>query len=221
MTGPTITSQDLTGTHAMLRHALERSHNVACLLDCDLTITYCNPAWDVFARENDGEAALAEKVVGRKLLDFATGPLKTLYDQLFAAARASGTIWPFRFECSSRDVVRWHRMEAFPLDEGCFAVVYACVQEHPREGEGNTANADLYLGPGGLITMCSNCRKTRRQSDSAVWDWVPEHFDLKFLRRTSHGICPSCWAYYYPQVYRNVVMEANSSIAQAGGADKR
>jgi hypothetical protein len=211
MTGsPAIPSEQLGGTHAMLRHALERSHNVACLLDRDLTLIYCNPAWNVFAMANDGEAALAEKVVGRNLLDFATEPVKTLYEQLFAAARASGTVWPFRFECSSREVIRWHRMEAFPLDEDCFAVVYACVQGEPRVDEGTPANASLYVGPGGLITMCSNCRKTRRQSELAVWDWVPEHFELKYRLRTSHGICSSCWAFYYPQVYRDVVIKAGS-----------
>jgi hypothetical protein len=56
-----------------------------------------------------------------------------------------------------------------------------------------------YLSPGGMITMCAHCRRTRRQDGSNEWDWV-SRFLRETGRKTSHGLCPRCTAYLYPDL---------------------
>jgi hypothetical protein len=52
-----------------------------------------------------------------------------------------------------------------------------------------------YHNEHGLLTMCANCRRTRR-SAGIDWDWVPE-----FLHsppgRVSHGLCTVCQEYFF------------------------
>lgn len=52
---------------------------------------------------------------------------------------------------------------------------------------------------GGLIPICSNCKKIR--NDSGYWDllegYIQRHSEAKF----SHGICPDCAKLLYPEVF--------------------
>jgi len=52
---------------------------------------------------------------------------------------------------------------------------------------------------GGLIPICSNCKKIR--NDSGYWDllegYIQSHSEAKF----SHGICPDCAKLLYPNVF--------------------
>jgi hypothetical protein len=191
-----------------IRHALDRSHNVGCTLDEELRITYCNPAWDSFASQNDGAGALSKVVLGGRLPDFMSGPLKRIYMDLFQKASGSERVWPLEFECSSPTRKRTHRMEVYPLGSEGFLNVYAHMTEQPHTDPERAADPHIYTNPDiGLLTMCSNCRKTRREGEPDVWDWVPAHLKAPYPHRTTHGICHLCWAYYYPQIYRNVFME--------------
>jgi len=46
-------------------YVLEEEQAPACLVGLDGCIVYCNPAWDLFARENGGDpAALGQAVSG-------------------------------------------------------------------------------------------------------------------------------------------------------------
>jgi hypothetical protein len=39
----------------------------------------------------------------------------------------------------------------------------------------------------------------RDPSDSNSWLWVPEALDIVPVG-TSHGICPRCYDFYYPEI---------------------
>jgi hypothetical protein len=55
----------------------------------------------------------------------------------------------------------------------------------------------IYRGANGLVTMCANCRRTRRAA-TKVWDWVPSHVE-EIPPGTTHGLCPPCLATYFPE----------------------
>ncbi len=189
-----------------LREQLQQSGNVSCVVDEGLRLVYCNPAWDQFALANDGDAALASRVLGRNVLDVVPQPLKRLYDQLFGVARDTRQMWPLDYECSSPDVYRLFRMEIRPIQSGTgFVLVHALRVEHPHDTDRKrfSADADRYANTQGVITMCAHCRKTRRVADLEIWDWVPEYLNPGTMRtRITHGLCGSCLAYFYPNAWK-------------------
>jgi len=61
-----------------------------------------NEAWDDFARHNDGEAALGERVLGRPLWDFIGDPVtRLLYEQLIDRVHEARRELRFRLRCDS------------------------------------------------------------------------------------------------------------------------
>ncbi len=192
-----------------LRHALEQSGNVTCVVDDALRLVYCNPAWDSFAFSNNGEAAVASRVVGTNLMDVVAEPLKPVYERLFAVARMKRQMWPLDYECPSADLFRLFRMEIRPLRAAAgFVLVHALRVEraHGLDRESFAPDATRYLNPQGLIVMCAHCRKTRRVAEPGTWDWVREYLNpTSPPRKISHGLCGTCFAYFYPQPYKLAV----------------
>ncbi len=186
-----------------LQEELAKSGNVSCVLDENLRLAYCNPAWDHFALKNGGDAAMAKRVVGTQLFDFIPDVLRVFYDQLFEVARATLQMRPHDYECSSPTTYRLFRMEVRPLPSSAgFVVVHALRVEHPH-GSDRTSSppwADRYCNSDGIITMCAHCRKTKHVAEPDVWDWVPEYLGPAAPRaRISHGLCGPCFAYFYPR----------------------
>lgn len=183
------------------RSVLERSKAVICALGPDLRITYCNPAWDEFARENAGQDVLAQGVVGSRLLEVVAEPLKAFYQEIFERARATGLVQEFDYECSSAEVYRNFHMQVLPLQDGHgFLVMHSLRVEKLLDFRPALAPDDArYAGPDGIIVMCCHCRRTRRAQDANAWDWVPAY--LQRRSHVSHGLCGVCYAYFYPTVF--------------------
>ncbi len=184
------------------RSVLERSQAVICVLDPELRITYCNPAWDEFACQNAGPGALAQGVIGSPLLEAVPDPLKAFYREFFAQARATGKVQEFDYECSSAQVFRTFHMQVLPLkQEQGFLVMHSLRVEKPLDFRSEHAPDDWrYAGPDGIIVMCCHCRRTRRVHDAEVWDWVPAYLRPE-QAKVSHGLCPVCYAYFYPAAF--------------------
>ncbi len=165
-----------------------------------LDITYCNPAWDRFAEVNGGgPEVLARNVVSKYLLDFVSGDLKGYYADLFARARQLGQPVGHDYECSGARVFRLYRMQIYPLEPGQgFVVVNSLRVERPHDRTAHEPDDAIYKDRAGLMHMCANCRRTRREANGEreVWDWVPAHLDRR-LSNVSHGVCPMCLEYYY------------------------
>jgi len=170
-------------------------------VDKALRLVYCSSAWDQFAVSNDGDAAIASRVIGTNLLDVVPEPLKRLYDQLFAVARDTRQMWPLDYECSSAKLYRLFRMEIRPMRSAAgFVLVHALRVErlHGPDRTSFSPNADRYSDSQGQITMCAHCRKTRRVAEPEIWDWVPEYVSPGAPRCCSRnggtqGILTNAW----------------------------
>jgi hypothetical protein len=199
-----------------LRHALDVTGNVACVLDTDLQIVYCNPAWDQFATLNAGEHAMRDFVIGTNLLKVVPKELRQFYFQMFVGARDTAQVAGLDYECSSPIMYRRFRMEVRPLYvPDLFMVVHSLCFEHnhgPDRPE-HPADDQLYLNPGtGLIVNCAHCRRTRRVGEPEVWDWVPAYIGSGApLQHISHGLCRTCYAYFYPEVYSRSKVRAGTA----------
>jgi hypothetical protein len=172
--------------------ALEQSSSVVFLLNDGLEITYCNPAWDEFARANGGGKWTRDKVAGYDLTQCIPPVLRSFYDRVFASAR-NGEVMEFEYHCSSPEKFRLLHMRVLPfLQAGGFAVVNS-VRIETKYGEPSPANATPYFEKHGLATMCAHCRRVRLQES---WHWVPGLLNTH-EPSISHGLCPICHAYFY------------------------
>lgn len=179
------------------RTQFDRNDTATCVLDVAFTIVYCNPAWDRFALANNGESAIASRICGTPLFRYVPRVLEYHYSKLFERAREKNELVTADYECSSPDVFRKFRMQISPIpDTSLLAVV------HPLLAHGDIPypvfrSTDHDYGLGELVTICAQCRRTKRLHDN-VWDWVPE-----FLRnppdRVSYGVCQECLLRYCPE----------------------
>ena len=192
------TVMEITLPASVPRSVLERSKAVICVLDPDLRITYCNPAWDEFAEQNAGPDVLAQGVVGSRLLEVVAEPLRAFYEGIFKQAETTGQVQEFDYECSSPELYRSFHMQVLPLrDDHGFLVMHSLRVEKPLDFRPAQAPDDArYAGPDGIVVMCCHCRRTRRAQDPHAWDWVPAYLERR--ARVSHGLCGVCRAYFYP-----------------------
>ncbi|HZP62345.1 MAG TPA: PAS domain-containing protein [Terriglobales bacterium] len=178
-------------------HALQRSRTVSYILDSQLRILYCNPAWDDFAKANGAPQLTSDAAVGFDLFDAIPGDLRSLYSHAFRQVWNSGEVWESWYHCSSPTVFRIFRMRIHLLKpQNWYVVTNPLVVERPHT-QTALANAATYVNVNGFVTVCSHCRCSRRVDDPGQWDFVPEYL-TKTSVRLSHGLCPVCKAYFYP-----------------------
>lgn len=182
------------------RALLDVSPDIICLLDADLRLIYCNPAWDRFAAENQARDCNASAVVGKNVMDIIPDPLARFFRTAFAVVSDSGEPFEFDYECSSALVFRMFRMRILPIAEpGEFMVVHALRIERPHDRAAVASDDARFRGTNGLVVMCCHCRRTRR-AVSEGWDWVPDYL-ASMPSQVSTGICPACYLYFYPDVF--------------------
>lgn len=178
----------------------EGDESVVYLLDNNLRIAYCNKAWDEFAKHNGGVHLRRIEQVGRHVLDSTPEPLKAFYRSAFERALAEHQPWEHLYECSSPGLYREFHMQVLPLQAPpSLVVVNSLVVEKAHELIIQPPLAARYRTAAGVITMCMHCRRTRRSEGPEVWDWVPD-FLASPPDNVSHGLCPTCFRYYYPHV---------------------
>lgn len=188
---------------------LAPNSDVICLLDADLRIVYCNPAWDHFAQENDGRTCRAADVIGRHLLHAIPETLARFFRTVFETVRSSEQPFDFDYECSSALQFRMFRMRILPVaGAGEFMVVHTLRIERPHDRAAVSPDDERFRDASGLVVMCCHCRRTRRAAESKVWDWVPDYV-ARPPERVSAGICSACYLYFYPEIFAQRVA-ANS-----------
>ena len=182
---------------------LEADNAIIYLLQPDLRIIYCNKAWDRFAEQNGGLGLIRPAILGTRILDVIPEPLKSYYENGLTQAKEKGRPWEHDYECSSPEFYRLFHMRVLPLADSYVLVESSLRVErlHGLDRPEMPANAVFYLNEHGILTMCSHCRRTRRigMAEGPVWDWVPS-FLVDPPGRVSHGLCPNCRAYFYPEV---------------------
>jgi len=166
---------------------------------CELS--YYNPAYQSFAERHDADGTvLTNYPVGSNILRAIGGDARQRYEERFAEIMRGRTPWFHDYTCCSPERYREFRQAAYPLKNGGGLVLISSftierpltgslpAPEPPREGN--------YLQPTGLITQCSNCRRTLRSDGSEVWDWVPD-WVAGAPPHTSHTICRVCFEFHW------------------------
>jgi hypothetical protein len=171
--------------------------DVMYLLDDELRLVDCNPAWERFAVENGGHGLSGPEVCGRMILDFVPDVLRTFYLHKYWLAKRSTTGAHFDYDCSSPECIRLFRMTLLPLDDLLLVNNHLRLQEKCEARPPLTLEeANDYTSPTGFIVMCANCRKTKRCESETQWDWIPEMLSHDSLK-VSHGLCPRCKTHLY------------------------
>lgn len=163
-------------------------------IDAGFRIVRCNEAWDRFALANDGRLATRECQLGNCVLDGIPDELRSFYQTVYGRVLATRREFGYVMACSSPLVRRRFHMSIRPFGDSGLLTVNSLLGEVPHE-EANPDADSAYLGAGGMIHMCSHCRRSENRNQAGRWDWVPRFFEPG--RRISHGFCPVCANYHY------------------------
>ena len=186
---------------------LENDPHSVFAIAADYSLIYFNPAFLTFAAENGGEPKVSIQCrLGSNLLDSISGVLRCFYASRFADVLKSGKPWHQEYHCHSPQLFREFHQSVFPLRNGRGLVMINSLKvERPMEiapGEAQSPIPESYVQDTGLITQCSNCRRTLRNDKSSLWDWVPE-WVAQSPANTSHSICSTCYDYYWKRPSRS------------------
>jgi hypothetical protein len=148
-----------------------------------------------------GEPVVTKFRVGTNVLDAIAGELRAFYEARFNDVLTTKTPWHHEYECSSADTYKEFFQGVYPLKNAQGLVLINSLKiEIPMATapgrDPHPAVEGRYLQTTGLLTQCSNCRRTLRNDGSEIWDWVPRWVS-DMPPYTSHSICPTCRDYYW------------------------
>lgn len=166
----------------------------------DFTYAYLNRAWFTFAIDNGGAPAVCEHWgLGRNLLDAICADIRPFYREHYLKCLEKDEVWEHDYECSAPQLFRHFHQTVYPLADQGFLVVNALVTARPHNRKVIELNDEIkkeYFDGNDIMHQCCHCRKVQSMSDCKRWDWIPAWVE-KAPERTSHGICPVCYNYYY------------------------
>ena len=168
----------------------------------DFRLSYLNPAWFRFARENGGEPKISEEWgLGRSILDCVAGEVKAFYERKWNACLDAHEAWSHDYECSSGSVYRRYQQISYPIGHrDGLLIVNSLVVERPHDldrGPARAADESCYVDENGIILQCPGCRRVKNLLEPERWDWVSEWVN-RCPKCTSHSFCPTCFRHYYP-----------------------
>lgn len=194
---------ELLAPHFRLEE-LERHPASVFGLSPDLRISYVNPAWQRFAVQNGAAADADRWGIGTAYLQTIPEPLQPFYAELLQrAVTESDSMRPVThvYECSTAELFRQFRMQVYALPEQRgFVVVNTLAVEKPHDPDLRPEHApdvSRYMDARGRLVQCAHCRLVASADRPGVWDWVPQWVD-RCPPNASHGICPMCVDYFYP-----------------------
>ena len=182
---------------AWITEAAAWTEDVVYLLDAEMCFVDCNPTWDTFAAENGGKGISRAEVSGRSIFDYVPDVLRSFYLHKYWFAKRSEGWTEFDYDCSSPEKIRLFRMRMIGVEEGLLVVNHLRLEEECNVASPLTEEARRsYISPDGSVTMCANCRKTKRRDEVDSWDWVSDFLRDRTLK-VSHGLCPRCASHLY------------------------
>jgi hypothetical protein len=181
------------------RATLEDDPGVSFVLDGELRLLYCNPAWDQFAVQDEEPHLCADHMLGKPVLEGTSGELFDYYRALYGEALRDRKPRDHDFHCSSPSLERLMRMHVYPLRNTAALLITCSTRvQRPHSTSSEEPIEGVYRNHHGVVVMCSNCRRTRRaDKHPETWDWVSD-FVMHQPARVSHGLCNLCLDYYYP-----------------------
>ena len=183
---------------------LERDAHVIYALSADLELIYFNPAWFRFARENHGEPAISQRFgLGTPAEDFLPAVVRDFYQNAYREALRTGEVWHHDYECSTPTRYRLYHQTSYPFHNGAgLLLVHSLCEERPHQAAyrpPQPPDTQTYRSRAtGLVTQCCNCRRIQRPLEPVRWDWVPAWVE-RMPERTTSGLCPLCYEYYWAQ----------------------
>ena len=174
-------------------------------LDSNLNISYLNPAWFDFAKDNGSDKFIEDKwSLGKSIFNCIPKVLEPFYTDIYETVlnEKESTLIPrqLEYECSSPQLFRSFSMHLYSLGKGGIVVVNSLLVEqlHPSSliEKQNIFDEDHYVDQNKIVHQCANCRRIRRLGKLEQWDWVPK-LTKEPHANTSHGICPPCMQHYY------------------------
>lgn len=174
---------------------IKTDDSVQYRIDRDNRLCWVNAQWQIFARENDGQHLLAEKVIGKPILDFFSGKVTRQYwEKIFADVRAKGEPLVLDFRCDSPEVRRAMRMQILPDDVGELLIISRLLSSQPLTRAVRIQRAEQRSRH--TLVRCSQCNRVKHPLD-----WLDSDalfaLDQKAAPPLSviYGICPACLAY--------------------------
>jgi len=179
---------------------LNASSDIIYGISNDMRLSYMNPAWFIFAKNNSGEPEITQKFSkGAHLADSISGKLAQFYLDSYQQILTTKKIWTFEYECSSDFEFRFFTQIAYPLKSGKGIVLVNRLRFLEKmDGvriKAAKANQEDYLQKNGFIYQCSNCRCVEKRA-TKTWDWVPE-WVVNIPPNTSHTVSPTCEQYFW------------------------
>ena len=186
------------GHVSRIMSVLQRSPVVSYILDSQLRLVYCNPAWNYFATSNGAPQLTSDAMIGFDLFDAIPGDLRGVYSHAFRQVLNTGRVWESPYQCSSPTEFRIFRMRIHLLKpQNWFIVTNPLLVERPHTKTA-PAQTNTYVNADGFVIACAHCRCSRRLDNPEQWDFVPEYLRSESSVKVSHGLCPVCRAYFYP-----------------------
>lgn len=180
---------------------IENSPHSIFGLSTDLKIIYFNKAWLEFSKLNNGEPGISTRFkIGTSIELALNGEIKDYYITNYKKVLQNLKVWKHEYECSSPELYREFYQDVYPLKNGKGIIIVNSLKTersfNKGEREESTLSEKEYLDKDGIITQCTNCRKTRRANDVNTWDWVPSLVS-SIPTNISHSICVICYDYFW------------------------
>ena len=171
---------------------LEATTSAVVGLRPDLTIAFANRAW----RQSEGRCGCGPNGTD-SYVEGVSAPLRPFYLGMLRAVQRDGEPAVHEFACPRPDSMRRYRLRVMPLSGGLL-LIHHLIAEQPVGHPAHAAEREAYVDEHGMVHQCAHCRMVLRQG-SQTWDWVPD-WVVDPPRDTSHGLCPVCFRYHYPEL---------------------
>ena len=179
--------------------SIKNSPDVVYIVDAEMKLKAYNNAWITFAQANGGEKITQTYDLGSAVTDVGEAPLKHFMKRKYREAMALNKMFACNYECSSPQLLRIFRLNAYPLiDKKGLVISHHLVKECPHIKEG-VAFSKQFVNSDGVIVQCMNCRKIKDPNTVDRWLWVPSLLE-QGIANMSHGICRRCLDHYYPDI---------------------
>lgn len=130
---------------------------------------------------------------GRPLLDAISPPLRGFYEAMLRRVADTGEAEELEYACPTPEVAQTYRLRVLAFGSS-LVMEHSLVCRSPQTEDGDRRPDPSRYVHGGVVSMCSECRRTRRVDRAAAdtWEWVPSYVEAA-PAPVSHGLCPVCF----------------------------
>lgn len=165
------------------------------VIDGEDRLVDVNEGWTAFARNNQGEGVLPERVLGRSLWSYIVGmDNRLIYSRLLESIRARPRTLSLGLRCDAPALRRDLRMEIEPGAKGAVRFTLNTVRESPRP-KVCLLDVDTVRGVD-IVLICSWCMAV----EIDLRHWIPlETAERLYVERRDKAyprlvqtVCPAC-----------------------------